>query len=183
MTRLIRAGGLFVALALSAAGLSACGLSTSTSSSTASATTSATTISNATLQVLIANAKTIETQMAAAVPGILSAEGLSAADVANVKTAFAALQAATNQMQTANSLDTATAISLVKATETALNTIVSVAAGLAIIPEPYHTGLVVAALALPAMETGLDIAVQDGTALAATIKAGNVAAATTTTTN
>ncbi len=127
------------------------------------------------LQRLISGAQGIETSLSSNVPLLLGVVHLSAGDVANVRAALAALVVATNALAQVPTL--AAGVAYVQAIETALNTIVAVAAGIPLIPEPYHTALVVAALALPALEALVDLAVQQGTALYATIQARRVTAA------
>lgn len=121
------------------------------------------------LQSLITGAQSIETSLATNVPLLLGVVHLSAGDVANVRTALVALVQATNALAQVPTL--AAGVQYVQAIETALNTIVTVAAGIPVIPEPYHTALVVAALALPPLEVLVGMAVQQGTALYDTIQA------------
>lgn len=125
------------------------------------------------LRRLIAGAQTIEQSLVSSVPLLLSAVKVSQEDVANVRIALSALVTATNALALAPTLQAGTP--QVQAIETALNTIVTVASGLPVIPEPYHTTLVVAALALPPIEALAGLALRDGTALAATIRAGKIA--------
>ncbi len=127
------------------------------------------------LQQLIAGAQSIEGSMTTNVPLLLSAVHLSAGDVANVRVALAALVQATNALALVPTI--AGGAPYIQVIENSLNVIVAVAASIAIIPEPYHTALVVAALALPPLETMVGLAIQQGTALAATIKARAVAKA------
>lgn len=127
------------------------------------------------LQALIAGAQSIESSLSTNVPLLLGAVKLSAGDQANVRTALAALVQATNALAQAPTLTAGTPY--VQTIESTLNTIVTVAASLPIVPEPYHTALVVAALALPPVEALVGLAVQQGTALYVTIQARKVQAA------
>ncbi len=121
------------------------------------------------LQQIIAGAQSIEASMASTVPALLAAVHLSAEDVANVRVALAALVTATTALSQVPTLTAG--VSYVQAIETSLNVIVAVAATIPVIPEPYHTALVVAVLALPPIEQLAGLAIQQGTALAATIAA------------
>lgn len=120
------------------------------------------------LQSLIAGAQSIENSLATNVPLLLGAVTLPAAAVASIRAALAALMTATNALAQVPTL--AAGVTYVQAIEGALNTIVGVAASIPVIPEPYHTALVVAVLALPPLEALVGRAVQQGTALAATIQ-------------
>ena len=124
------------------------------------------------LQAIIAGAQAIETSLSANVPLLLAAVPLPAAVAADVRAALAALLTATNALAQAPTL--AAGVPYVQAIEVALNIIVGIAAGLPLVPEPTHTALVVAALALPPLEAAVGLAVKDGTALAAAIKAKNI---------
>ncbi len=121
------------------------------------------------LQSLITGVQSIEMSLATNVPLLLGVVHLSTGDAANARTALAALVQATNALAEVPTL--AAGVPYVQAIETALNTIVGVAAGIPVVPEPYHTALVVAALALPPLEVLVGMAVQQGTALYATIQA------------
>ena len=130
------------------------------------------------LQQLIAGAQSIETEMASTVPALLGAVHLSAEDVANVRTALAALVTTTTALSQVPTLTAG--VSYVQAIESSLNVIVTVAATIPVIPEPYHTALVVAVLALPPLEQLAGLMIQQGTALAATIAAKAVKSAAAT---
>lgn len=127
------------------------------------------------LQSLITGAQSIETSMASVVPALLPLIPMGNNDRANVAQALKNLTAATSALAGVPTI--AAGASTVKAIEAALNTIVDVAASIPVIPEPYRTALVVAALALPPLEALADLAVQQGTALYATIQARTLAKA------
>ena len=128
------------------------------------------------LQSLIAGAQSIETSMTSVVPALLALPAITArltpAEVTAIKAATAGLASATSALANVSTIQAGA--SYVQTIETCLNVIVGVAATVPAIPEPYHTSLVVAALALPPVETLVGLAVQDGTALYATIKAKRV---------
>ena len=130
------------------------------------------------LQQIIAGAQGIETEMASTVPALLAAVRLSAEDVANVRVALAALTTSTTALSQVPTLTAG--VSYVQAIESSMNVIVAVAATIPVIPEPYHTALVVAVLALPPLEQLAGLMIQQGTALAATIAAKAVKPAAAT---
>ena len=131
------------------------------------------------LQSLIAGAQSIETSMTSVVPALLALPAVSTkltpAEVTAIKAATAGLTSATTAL--ANVPTIQAGASYVQTIETCLNVIVGIAATVPAIPEPYHTSLVVAALALPPLETLVGLEVQQGTALYATIKAKEIAKA------
>ena len=128
------------------------------------------------LKVLIGATQSLETQLQAALPGILPLIP-NANDKANVIASFKALQLATDQIAAANSLTAPGTVAQVQAIETALNAIVSVAASIPMIPEPYHSGLIAASLLLPIIESAVGLIVQQNTPVAAVIAARKVSAA------
>ena len=131
------------------------------------------------LQSLIAGAQSIQASVMSAAPQVLALLPIGSADRVNATAAIGGLAAAVNGLAGVSTI--AAGATYVQAIETALNTVVSAAATIPVIPEPYHTALIVAALALPPVETLVGLTVQQGTALAATIKARKVAAAPTAT--
>lgn len=125
------------------------------------------------LQALLAGARSIDASISAAVPSIIAVvPGLTAAQKTALTNEVAALHQAVVGLTGITTITEGT--TFVQAIETSLNVIVGVAASIPLIPEPYHAGLVIAALALPAVEQLVGLAVTEGTALAATIKAGKV---------
>jgi hypothetical protein len=132
--------------------------------------------STAELQQLIAGAQALEASLVTNVPLLLASPAvhLSAGDAANVTAGLQGLVQATNALSTATTLTAGTTLSNVQKIETTLNTIVSVAASIPVVPEPEHSALVAAAVALPPLEALVGLAVTQGTALAATIAAGKV---------
>ena len=129
------------------------------------------------LQSLIAGAQSIETSMASVVPALLALPQvkLTPAETTAIKAAMNGLTAATNALAQVPTI--AAGATYVQVIESCLNVIVGIAATIPVIPEPYHTSLVVAALALPPLEALVGLAVQQGTALYATIKAKQMNAA------
>lgn len=127
------------------------------------------------LHLLIAGAQVLEADLTAAVPELLAGTpAISAKQAAAVRSALAAVTTATAALARQPTLAAGTPY--VQAIEGALNTIVGVAAGLPQVPEPAHTDLVLAAKALPALEAIVGLAIKDGSALAAAVKAGQIAA-------
>ena len=100
---------------------------------------------------------------------------LTPAETTAIKAAMNGLTGATNALAQVPTI--AAGATYVQVIESCLNVIVGIAATIPVIPEPYHTSLVVAALALPPLETLVGLAVQQGTALYATIKAKRMTAA------
>lgn len=140
------------------------------------------------LTSLISGARAVEAGLSAAAPQLLAAipaaaqaagHPLSPAQIAaltgTVNAALTNLHSAVASLAAAPTLTAGT--TYVRAIEQAANTIVTVAAGLPVVPEPAHTALVVASLALPPLEALVGTAVTQGTALAATVAAGKVSAA------
>ena len=122
-------------------------------------------------QQLVAGAQALENSLVSFIPIFLASPliSLSPAQISILRGAMAGVVTATNALAQAPSLSAGTA--QVQAIETALNTIVVVASTIPVIPEPYHTDLVLAALALPPLEALVGLVVQQGTALARTIAA------------
>lgn len=121
------------------------------------------------LQSLISGAQALQMQVVPVVGVLLPLIPIGSGDSARVQQAVGALTKATTAL--AGVATVQAGMSYVQAIETALNTIVAVAATLPVIPPPWHQVLVAAALALPPLETLVGVAVQEGTALARTIKA------------
>ena len=114
--------------------------------------------------------------MTSVVPALLALPAITAhltpAEVTAIKAATGGLASATSALANVSTIQAGA--SYVQTIETCLNVIVGVAATVPAIPEPYHTSLVVATLALPPVETLVGLAVQQGTALYATIQAKKV---------
>ena len=106
----------------------------------------------------------------AALVAVSAATGrpIPAATTSTVRTVLTNLTTAANGVATVASVTDPTAQTKVQQFETALNTAVAIAATLPI-PEPYHSALVLAVLTLPGLEALVELAIREGTALAATI--------------
>lgn len=129
------------------------------------------------LQSLIAGAQGIEASLASAVPGLIAIMHLTGPTATALLNANNAVAAAVQALGTVPTV--AAGATYVQAIESGLNVIVGIAATIPAIPEPYHSGLIVAALALPPLEALAGQAIQQGTALAATIAAKKVSSPAT----
>ena len=160
----------FIAMA-SALGLSGCATMSSTDAAEFQAVVS---WANTTADAISTDLALLPTVLpaAATMMNVTLPETQIASTTANITAGLAAFRAATAGLAASGSLDAGA--SYLKAAEAALNSIVVAAAALPFIPEPMHTNLVVASVALPPLEALLGLAVAKGTALAATIKAGKV---------
>ena len=124
------------------------------------------------LQAVIAASQGVGASVSAAVPVLIADMGLSGPTAGALIAASQALGKAVTALAAAPNI--AAGATYVATIEIELNVLVGVAASLPIIPEPAHSALVAAALALPALEQLVGLAIREGTALADTIKAGRV---------
>jgi hypothetical protein len=134
------------------------------------------------IQKVAAGSSAILNTVAADIPALEAIVPLSTAQQTTLNTAVAAIKSANSLIASAQSISDPTVAGALKTIEANLNTLVAFAAADPALPIPaqIRADLVIASVALPPAEALLGLAVQQGTALAASINANALTPATTT---